>query len=202
MFKCCYCNRLFKTKADSCPGCGSNEIVYTNFHGTIKIATPPLGGYSSGKLKNNFHIDLELILSIFVLIVPIKIFIFDFEVIKKAIEMDSGIIIDLVIVTIVFLVIGLGNFMKFVKPNMDIHISNKKNQKLSKSGVLIKNIPINKDENIINNHIELEYTINDKVYRFKSRSEYGKSQLANVSTVDLLYDQDNPNNYYLDIEIY
>jgi len=76
------------------------------------------------------------------------------------------------------------------------------NQKLSKSGVLIKNIPINKDENIINNHIELEYTINDKVYRFKSRSEYGKSQLANVSTVDLLYDQDNPNNYYLDIEIY
>ena len=105
-----------------------------------------------------------------------------------------------IIVSLVLLVIGLILLFKNIKKINNIKY-------LNTHGKLVKGIPYSMQEtNIsVNNRrllkIVITYTLNGNTYTLSSEPRYDNKVNDSDNLVDLLIDENNPKNYYIDFEI-
>lgn len=116
--------------------------------------------------------------------------------------MPSSFNISLTICVILFTIVGIGNIIRSLKSEKHIRNKIKINKNLAQKGILVKNLPYFTNEAGIYKYVYIKYTINGNEKTFKSQIPYSEAQLTSDGTFDLLYDPNNPKNYYVDTEIY
>ena len=217
MYQCNYCKRYLKEKYNNCPGCGSDSFKKVASFTEQIIKTPPEGGY---KVQlNNFKFQKKgfIIPIVVILYIIFIVFIFDPMFISTGINMRDN---DDKIFEIMFIIFGILAlsvpikiiyviFKELNKENKNINKDINKVKKLSKQGILIKNLPyeLKLDKNIVSGkpiyRIKVLYEIEKgRTLSLLSEPKYITTLGREDGTVDLLIDPDDYSNYFIDFEIY
>ena len=210
MLKCNYCGRIFKKAHQVCPGCGASSFTEYQYKHDFIIETPPEGGYKidydNFKKKKNlyrifFWVGIAVIIIFLLPEIPFLFAMSFFELTFSLVFSAAFIIIPL-IVAIPFILIGR-NGIKDVDKQIE------KLKKLSKTGILIKNLKyeVVSTGTVINGRkiyaIKVNYTTKSGVKIPLTSEEKHDGQLSREDgTVDLLIDPNDHSNYYIDFEIY
>lgn len=215
MYKCKYCGRYLKKEYETCPGCNSKEFEKIEQFGPKVITEIPKTGFKIN-LKNikkeaNIQIIGNLIFTA-VVFSPILLFIYiNFSImgIEKSNLFDipilEGIIIPLIFGGIIYLIIGkvfIKNIIKFIKEK---NLKIKNLEKLSTTGVLIKNLEykIKMSDKGYQKCIEVEYTTSSgEKIALLSEGKFNEILVSKNGTADLLIDPNDTTNYFIDFEIY
>lgn len=207
MYICKYCLRNLKYQYETCPGCGASQFEKVADFREKVIKTPPAGGYKVELNSYNYELKNGKIFKyigyvLIAIVVFLLIFFFDFRA-------DKGIF--LMVLTMLFFFLGLAIF--FVKEGKSQEEKSseakKKVEKLSKSGMLIKNL----DYEIINMGTDINIT--RPTYQIKvlyknqtgvkvpfiSNVKFDRVPTGVSGTADLLVDPSDYSNYYVDFEI-
>ncbi len=219
MIVCNYCGRNLKNHYDACPGCGATSFKEKN--GTFEkyvIKTPPKDGYKVDLTNYDRAVKFMNIFKWF----GIGFMIFDlisvlpFLVIGPFIGIasgDWGFGIMWTIFSLAFSIpfIGVGILFIVISNN-----NKKKSQeemeritKLSKEGLLIKNMPydlVNSGVSVNDVPVKAIKLVYEDGYGHKfplvSNPKYKIQKYASLETADLLIDPNDISNYFIDFEIY
>ena len=213
MYQCKYCNRYLKDNYINCPGCGSNSFQKITNPGIIKITEVPKGGYkvNTNNMKEfNFLGSALIFVGVFfsVGVIPEIIFFYSFSMIMKE---ETGDIFGIMPVIIGFIFATIGFFLIYfgVKSNKKNKDKIKRVRKLAESGVLFKNLNYNlvPSGSYVNGNViycvEVIYE-NSRGIKIPLVSEpkYDGRLSRADGTVDLLIDENDTSNYFIDFEIY
>lgn len=200
MHICNYCGRVLKHDYEKCPGCGGSSFKNKAYLGEEIIKTPPKGGY---KIDINDYVR-EIIKNL--IIVFVATLFLTITIIK---------LLPLLILFICLAIIELAFLFGGLKFAIEEFIALKRLKRISKTGMLVKNIPYEVVEtNIVTNIFAKEKKTfkrikiifkNSAGVRIPLVSEL-KSNIEDMmkidDTVDLLIDPTDYSNFYIDFEIY
>lgn len=217
MYICNYCGRYLKKQYEKCPACGSTSFKQVQSYNEMVIKTPPKDGYKINYKNYNHakssHWTWLLSGLIIVLIGAVSIFLF----LKDALK-NEGFTIPLLIfagIIIVFLTIKCSKYFKEskrIRKPYDKTID--KLQKLSKTGILIKNLkyeikPVAHKDDVYSFSGDKVYVIQIRYefekgnpHLFQSEPKYLTALGRDDGTADLLIDPDDHSNYFIDFDIY
>ena len=190
MHICNYCKRVLKGDYETCPGCGGSSFSNKAYLGEVIVDTPPKGGYKLNysnykrALRNSYLVILFGIATLVLLSVLFFPFVF------------WSIVIGICIIS------GGFKYRKNTKNNI------KRVEKLSKKGILVKGLDfdvINTGTMVMGKYYKC-IRVNYKNSAGVEIPLYSDTKFdidkKNNKTVDLLIDQDDYSNYYIDYEIY
>ena len=222
MLVCNYCGRNLKNHYETCPGCGSSSFKEKASLGEIIIKTPPKDGYhvnmdSLKKTKTvaNVFNWIGIIFLITEILFFIPFFIVPFLTTDANVEGASAASFDIMWIAITIamfipailiplaFILGAKSFKKKAAKEME------RIEKLSKKGLLVKNLPYEKQKTgtVINGqeiYALKVYYENEKGNKVPlvSNAKYDNRVDNPSGTADLLIDPDDFSNYYIDLEIY
>ena len=224
MLVCNYCGRNLKNRYESCPGCGSNSFQERASIGECVITTPPQDGYhvdltnyyKEKKIANIFKwIGIIFLIIVLLGVLPFIVigFILPFgvesEVAGEAAQVSVMMIVFAVAILVPSAAIPIGFIIggRHFKKKADAEAD--RVEKLSKTGILIKNLPYEQvpTGTIINGReiyaLKVHYrdqTGNEKF--LISNPKYDNVTYNPSGTADLLLDPNNADNYFIDLEIF
>ena len=219
MYKCNYCGRYFKNQYDVCPGCGSTHFESKSFLGEKVIKTPPKGGYTiqvkdyqKGLTGMKIVKWVGIAIIAFTILGTLPFFLIGLlMIINDPEEAGMGLAFILFPVLVNVMTIAIGALMIYIPKKAE-----KKNkeeiarvQKLAQTGTLIKNIPYELTKSNITDtngpiyQIKITYkNANGEDIPLISNPKYGGVLGSKSGTADLLIDENDYSNYYIDFEIY
>lgn len=224
MLVCNYCGRNLKNRYESCPGCGSNSFTENTSIGECVITTPPQDGYHVD--LTNFNKQKKLagifkwvgIIFIIFSIIGIAPFILFAFILPFAVEGSQtgeavGVSATMIIFSLLFTIPAIAIPVGFIIGGK--HFQKKADEeaerveKLSKTGILIKNLPyeIVPTGTIINGRevyaLKVKYrNAQGNEMSLISNPKYDHNINNPSGTADLLMDPNDANNYYIDLEIF
>lgn len=190
MHICNYCKRVLKGDYETCPGCGGSSFSNKAYLGEVIVDTPPKDGYKIN--LNNYKRALRnanlVILFGFVTLILLLILFFPFII--GSLFLGIGIIV------------GGVTYKRNTKRNIE------RAKKLSKNGLLVKGLKyqiINTGTMVMGKYykcLKINYKNSAGVeIPLYSETKYDIDK-KKYETVDLLIDQDDYSNYFIDYEIY
>ena len=205
MYVCNYCKRNFKEKFETCRACGSTSFSNKAYFGEVIIKTPPEGGYRIN--INNYqkaisNANIFLIIGIVVLVASL---LFELPFILIGFSMPV-----LMLAFLIPILIGPIIMIASIKSKNKNKKAMNKALKLSKTGILVKNMPyeaINTGTMVAGKYYKC-IKVNYKNSAGVSIPLYSETKfdMDNIMmkdhTVDLLIDPDDYSNYFIDFEIY
>ena len=152
MHKCNDCGRYLINKYDTCPGCGSSNLVETEYKENFMIDTPPENGYLLVKLLvdeqfNLTHEKKNRKTAIFVIVFMILLLLFISVLCILQID-TSTTFSDGPAVVLTFVGFILGLCLLFTIISLFIPTRKKKLMELYKKGILYKNVPYKVEDGI------------------------------------------------------
>ena len=208
MYICKYCLRNLKNKYETCPGCGASQFEEVLDYREKVIKDPPQGGYRIN-LDSYYHeikkAKIFKFIGYFFAILTVFLILYSIGY-----NFDKGIML----ITLTMDAFYLGMAVFFIKigssQEKDIKQDIKKAEKLSKTGMLIKNL----DYEIL--YIGVQANVTKPVYQIKvvyvnqtgvkvpfiSNAKYDSIPTSSTGTADLLVDPNDFSNYYIDFEIF
>ena len=217
MYICKYCGRQLKEHYETCPGCGGVNFEEKAFLGETIIKTPPKGGYKLNLDNYNIHIKkirktsriVNLATILLFIIIPFPIILISILTVSSGDITDSVpyilLFTDMLIVSFIIGISLIIRYTSIKKIKKDIEKLNK----LKDYGMLVKGLKyeIKDDGSFIGNkklhyYIEVNYkNANGSKIPLTSEFKYDTNE-KKYETVDLLIDQDDYSNYFIDYEIY
>ena len=222
MYKCNYCGRYLKNQYDVCPGCGSSSFETKSFMGEKVIKTPPNGGYIiqtkdfvKAKKTAKFLTWFGIIWIVFTVMSTLPFLVIGLISLINLASEDFGAEFGLAFILlpsaidIIFIAVGVLLIVCGKKEEKKHQTEIDRVQKLAKTGTLVKNIPYEIERSSITDN-------NGPVYQIKityknasgveipllSNPKYGGVLGSKSGTADLLIDENDYSNYYIDFEIY
>jgi len=214
MLKCNYCNRILKTKYQTCPGCGSSSFEEIKNMDNYIINTPPEGGYkiplgTQPRENNKKDIKNKLIITRIILIFAILGIVLSI----KFLPFRESFLVIIFLIFLIFYIFFNATMTKDNEDQKREEEKQKKNyeklKKLSTKGILIKNIDYtletaklsSKKKQLYNIRINYVAPNGNKII-LTDKVLYNMNTLKDDAKVDLLIDPDDFSNYYIDFEIY
>ncbi len=215
MYKCNYCGIKVEDIYDNCPNCGAVDFTPISRAKIIKNDKVAEKGYNvkiGGYISAICACILVLALGVFMIYIAITLQtntnaslqklseMRDFEIETKAVQcmMHSFTECILAIIGLYFLIVSVMTIYESIRNIVYI-------KKLSKHGILVKNLPyLQVETKKLNyrpmvNYVEVLYKLDDK------KSLIIKGELTGMyhkkGTVDLLIDPKHPKIHYIDYEI-
>ena len=205
MYKCEYCGRFFKEKKEACPGCGNIKLKYIRNEGTMRIETPPKGGYTLDLKNINVEKKYGMVGWIIELIVVICFMLFAITFVSVFFR-NTIVTVIAAILCLIEVIVGIINLRK--KINDGTRYNKTKLDRLKNYGVLIKNLNYKVKEKKLQNGQKYQYIQvlyekeNGKTLSLISEPKYNGKLSRDDGTVDLLIDPDDETNYFIDVDIY
>ena len=193
MHKCNDCGRYLINNYDKCPGCGSSNLVETEYKENFMIDTPPSNGYLLVKalIEEQLHLTHEkanrrtgyLVIALMVaLLLVISVFILLSIDSNTSFSDGPG-----VVLTFVSFIIGL--CLLFTIISLFIPTRKKKLINLYKKGILYKNVPY-KVEDFIDNLKYRSVTVFYKEYqenkKFRCPVDIDSQMIEDEGHIDLI----------------
>lgn len=210
MLKCDYCGRHFKNELETCPACGSSSFKHVTYFKGDRITEVPKDGYHVTKPKIGLAYWLLLLLGIIFLVFPLSItsIVTIVGLIAAPAEEKmfflTPLLFDLPFLFVAILLLGISIYVK--KQHKALI---KKIDYLKQHGTLIKGL----DYKVKNSNIEVNgnnvpilvvtyESKSGKTMSLESEPKYNGILNNEDGTVDLLIDENDYSNYYIDFEIY
>ncbi len=195
---CNYCGRNLRNHYDHCPGCNSTDFTFKPDEKTpYFVNTPPKDGYKinhsiyeetfAGGEMNGYTI-LGIMIACFL---SIGIFMYAFT---ENGMIALGLFVGAVIITTPLFIIGH-------KKTSVARTEQNRKKKLSKEGILVKNIPFVQVPDT--NTVQVDFIApNGQRLVLNSDSRIDILKYALDGKVDVLLDSSDYSNYYIDVEIF
>lgn len=210
MLKCDYCGRHFKNELETCPACGSSSFKHVTYFKGERITEVPKDGYHVIKPKIGLVYWILLLLGIIFLVLPLSITSIVTIVgvtvapAEEKILFLTPLLFDLPFLFISINLIGIAIFTK--KKHKELL---NKIDYLRFHGTLIKGLEYkvkNSNVEVNGNNIPILVVTYEnkagKTMSLESEPKYNGILNNEDGTVDLLIDENDYSNYYIDFEIY